>query len=133
MSDNYARGRSAEVFHAGEGKVLKLFFEDYPREYAEKEYRNTKIVSELGCTSMKVYDKVAEAGGLDADAGEVAAQTVDQNGAQSVAFHILSNDEGLLAGLDQLFQDGQNLLNGGDLLVGDQNIEIGRASCRERV
>ena len=41
MSDNYARGRSAEVFHAGEGKVLKLFFEDYPREYAEKEYRNT--------------------------------------------------------------------------------------------
>ena len=62
MSDNYARGRSAEVFHAGEGKVLKLFFEDYPREYAEKEYRNTKIVSELGCTSMKVYEKVEKDG-----------------------------------------------------------------------
>ena len=58
MDDNFARGRSAEVFHAGEGKVLKLFFEDYPREYVEKEYRNTKIVSELGCTSMKVYEKV---------------------------------------------------------------------------
>lgn len=62
MSEQYARGRSAEVFREGEDKVMKLFFEDYPREYAEKEYRNTKIVSELGCTSMKVYDKVEKDG-----------------------------------------------------------------------
>lgn len=62
MGDNFARGRSAELFPAGEDKVMKLFFDDYPREYAEKEYRNTKIVSELGCTSMKVYDKVEKDG-----------------------------------------------------------------------
>ena len=62
MSDNYARGRSAEVFQTGDGKVLKLFFADYPREYAEKEYRNTCIVSELGCTSMKVYEKIEKDG-----------------------------------------------------------------------
>ena len=62
MSEQYARGRSAEVFREGDDKVMKLFFEDYPREYAEKEYSNTKIVSELGCTSMKVYDKVEKDG-----------------------------------------------------------------------
>ena len=62
MSENFARGRSAEIFDAGDGKVMKLFFEDYPREYAEKEYKNTKVVSELGCTSMKVYDKVEKDG-----------------------------------------------------------------------
>ena len=62
MSDNFARGRSAEVFRVGEGKIMKLFFEDYPREYAEKEYKNTKVVSELGCISMKVYDKVEQDG-----------------------------------------------------------------------
>ena len=62
MDDNFARGRSAEVFQAGDGKVLKLFFDDYPREYAEKEYKNTKIVSELGCISMKVYEKVEKDG-----------------------------------------------------------------------
>lgn len=62
MSESYARGRSAEVFQAGEGKVLKLFFADYPREYAEKEYKNTKIVSELDCISMKVYEEVERDG-----------------------------------------------------------------------
>lgn len=62
MSEYFARGRSAEVFHVGEGKIMKLFFEDYPREYAEKEYRNTQIASELGCTSMKVYENVEQDG-----------------------------------------------------------------------
>ena len=58
MSDNFARGRSAEIFRTGDGKVLKLFFAGYPQEYAEKEYRNTKIASKLGCTDMKVYEMV---------------------------------------------------------------------------
>lgn len=62
MGEKYARGRSAELFREGDGKVLKLFFDDYPREYAEKEYRNTIIASDLGCTSMKVYDKVEKDG-----------------------------------------------------------------------
>ena len=62
MSERFARGRSAEVFRVDEDKVLKLFFEDYPREYAEKEYRNTKIASELGCTPLQVYEMVERDG-----------------------------------------------------------------------
>ena len=62
MADHFARGRSAEVFRIDDGRVMKLFFEDYPREYAEKEFRNTKIASELGCTPMKVYEMVEKEG-----------------------------------------------------------------------
>ena len=62
MSEHFARGRSAEIFQLGDGKVMKLFFPDYPREYAEKEYRNTKIAAELGCTGMKVYEMVEQDG-----------------------------------------------------------------------
>lgn len=62
MADRFARGRSAEVFKTEDGKVIKLFFEDYPREYAEKEFKNTKIASELGCTPMKVYDMIEQDG-----------------------------------------------------------------------
>lgn len=62
MSERFARGRSAEIFRVGDDKVMKLFFSDYPREYAEKEYKNTLIASELGCTPMKVYEKVEQDG-----------------------------------------------------------------------
>ena len=62
MSERFARGRSAEVFRVDDDKVLKLFFEDYPREYAEKEYRNTKTASELGCTPLQVYEMVEQDG-----------------------------------------------------------------------
>ena len=50
MGEHFARGRSAEIFRTEDGKILKLFFPDYPREYAEKEYKNTKIAASLGCT-----------------------------------------------------------------------------------
>ncbi len=62
MSEHFARGRSAEIFPAGDGKVLKLFFKEYSKDYAEKEYRNTKVVSELGCTGISVYDMVEQDG-----------------------------------------------------------------------
>lgn len=62
MADRFARGRSAEVFRIDDTRVMKLFFADYPREYAEKEFRNTKIASELGCTPMKVYEMVEKDG-----------------------------------------------------------------------
>ena len=38
MSEQFARGRSAEVFKNADGTVTKLFFADYPRENAEKEF-----------------------------------------------------------------------------------------------
>lgn len=62
MSERFARGRSAEVFRTDDGKVTKLFFADYPLEYAQKEFRNTKIASELGCTPLRVYDQVEQDG-----------------------------------------------------------------------
>ncbi len=62
MTDRFARGRSAEVFRTDDNKVMKLFFEDYPKAYAEKEFKNTKIASELGCTPMKVYEMTEKDG-----------------------------------------------------------------------
>lgn len=62
MAERFARGRSAELFRRPDGKVTKLFFEDYPREYAEKEFKNTKIASELGCTPIGVYEMVEQDG-----------------------------------------------------------------------
>ena len=67
---------------------------------------------------------IAEAGGLDADHIEVAAQAVHQQSCQGIALHILGNDHQLLAGLNDGLQNGQDLLNGGDLLIGDQDISI---------
>ena len=60
--EKFARGRSSEAFRLEDGKVLKLFFEDYPKEFAEKEFKNTKIASDTGCTSMKVYEMVEQDG-----------------------------------------------------------------------
>ena len=60
MEEKFARGRSSEAFKLEGNKVLKLFFEDYPKEYAEKEFKNTKIAYETGCTPMKVYEMVNE-------------------------------------------------------------------------
>lgn len=62
MADNFARGRSAEVFKLEDNKVMKLFFSDYPRSDAEKEYKNTVIASKLGCTPVKVYEKIEKDG-----------------------------------------------------------------------
>ena len=62
MGEHFARGRSAEVFRTEDGKLLKLFFPDYPREYAEKEYENTKVAASLGCTGMQVYGMVERDG-----------------------------------------------------------------------
>ena len=62
MGEHFARGRSAEIFRTEDGKILKLFFPDYPMEYAEKEYKNTKIAASLGCTGMQVYDMVERGG-----------------------------------------------------------------------
>ena len=54
MSEKFARGRSSEVFRQEDGKVLKLFFPEYPEEDAVREFRNTKIAFETGCTKFQV-------------------------------------------------------------------------------
>lgn len=62
MAEKFARGRSSEAFRLEDGKVLKLFFEDYPKEYAKKEFKNTKIAHDTGCTPMNVYEMVNQDG-----------------------------------------------------------------------
>ena len=49
---------------------------------------------------------------------------VQQQSSQGIALHILSDDDELPAGLDDRLQDGQDLLNVGDLLIGDQQVSI---------
>lgn len=41
------KGNTAEVFEYGAEKVCKLFWEGYPREYVELEYKNAKQVFSL--------------------------------------------------------------------------------------
>src|SRR5699024_8418713 len=62
-----------------------------------------------------------EAGGLDAHHVQGAAQTVDDQGGQGVALHVLGDDQQLLAGLNHLLQQGQQLLDVGNLLIGDED------------
>ena len=64
---------------------------------------------------------VAEARSLNSNAGEGAAQLVQQQRGQCLAFQILSDDEQLLAGLYNLLQQRQQILNVGNLLVGNQD------------
>ena len=58
MNEKYARGRSSEIFKLDDDKVLKLFFDGYPKSDADREFKNTKIASELGATTLKVYEKM---------------------------------------------------------------------------
>ena len=55
-------GNTAEVFDYGDGKVCKLFYQGYPRDAVEREYRNAKEAERMGLPVPKVFDLV-EAGG----------------------------------------------------------------------
>lgn len=55
-------GNTAEVFDYGDGTVCKLFYEGYPKESVEREYRNAKEAERLGLPVPKVFELV-EAGG----------------------------------------------------------------------
>ncbi len=55
-------GNTAEVFDYGDGKVCKLFYEGYPKEVAEREFRNAKEVERLGFPVPKVFEMVESEG-----------------------------------------------------------------------
>ena len=67
---------------------------------------------------------VAEAGSLDTDTGKGAAQLIDNNGGKGFTLDVLGDDDQLLAGLHDLLQQRQDLLNGSDLLIGDEDVSI---------
>jgi len=53
-----ARGRSADIIPYEEGKVVKLFLADFPRDMIDIECKNTIEAHALGCTPMQCYGKV---------------------------------------------------------------------------
>ena len=59
---------------------------------------------------------VTEARRLDGDGGERAAQLVDDEGRERLALEVLGDDEQLLAGLHDLLEHGQQVLDVADLL-----------------
>ena len=67
---------------------------------------------------------IAKARSLNSYAGEGAAQTVYDQGRQSLALNVLSDEQQLLAGLNDLLEDRQQLLNVGQLLIGDQHQSV---------
>ncbi len=55
-------GNTAEVFDYGEGKVCKLFYEGYPKEAVEREFRNATEVHRQGLPVPKVFELVESEG-----------------------------------------------------------------------
>src|SRR4051794_30775548 len=52
------RGFTADVYHWGEGRVVKLFHRWYPPRKAEREYRVTRAVHQTGLPVPAVYELV---------------------------------------------------------------------------
>src|SRR5215217_3886636 len=67
---------------------------------------------------------VAEARGLHGDAGEGAAQLVHDERREGLALDVLGDDQQRAAGLDDLLEHGQQVADGADLLVGDEDLGI---------
>src|SRR4051794_17412770 len=67
---------------------------------------------------------VAEARRLDGDAGERAAQLVDDERREGLALDVLGDDQQRLARLDRLLEHGQDVPDRADLLVGDEDVRI---------
>ena len=97
--------------------------------FAEHVYSGIlKLVAQLGgndlasgeyCDILKhILASVAEAGSLDRNTGEGSAELIDDKRGQSLALYILGDNDELSAGLYDLLEQRQNLLNVGDLLIG---------------
>lgn len=53
----FTHGRSAELYDLGDGKVLKLYFPEFPESDVDLECNNTRIAFALGCTPMECFGK----------------------------------------------------------------------------
>jgi uncharacterized protein (TIGR02172 family) len=49
-------GNTATVYEWEEGKVLKLFYEGYPKEAVEREFHNAEAISNMDFAKPKVYE-----------------------------------------------------------------------------
>ncbi len=59
MGPLISQGRTAEIFQFGDGRVLKLFFAEFPERYVETEARTARLVAESGAPVPKLHDLVA--------------------------------------------------------------------------
>ena len=71
------------------------------------------------------FAAVAEARCFNRNGLERATQLVDDEGRQGFAFHVFGNDQQFFALLYHFFQYRQQVGNGADLPVGDQNVGVG--------
>src|SRR5579884_680207 len=67
---------------------------------------------------------VAEAGGLDRDRVEGAADLVDHEGGERLAVDVLGDDQQRLAGLGNLLEHREQLGDRGDLALVDQDVRV---------
>ena len=67
---------------------------------------------------------LAESGGLDGHRRERAADLVDHERGEGLALEVLGDDDERLARLHDLLQHGEQVVDGGDLLVGDEDVRI---------
>ncbi|MBW9157786.1 phosphotransferase [Clostridium sp. FP2] len=49
-------GNTANVYEWEEGKVLKLFYQGYPKESVEREFQNAKAIRNMDFAKPKVYE-----------------------------------------------------------------------------
>src|SRR5690606_18785142 len=67
---------------------------------------------------------VAEAGGLDGEHVERATQLVEHQRGERLALDVLGDDQERLAGLDDLLEYGQEVLQRADLLLVDEDVGV---------
>ncbi len=63
-------------------------------------------------------------GRLDGDCREGSAELVDDDRGESLALDVLGDDQQRPTGLDDLLEHGQEILDGADLLVRDQDVRL---------
>ena len=79
---------------------------------------------EDGDVAEHFFSAVAEARSFDSNAGEGAAEFVQQQGGESFAFHVFCDDHQFFTALQQFFQQREDFLDGGDFFVGDEDESI---------
>ena len=89
-----------------------------------KVFRNESTAGQSRDVGHHGFPAIAEARGLDGAASEGAAQFVQCQSGQSFAFDVLSDDQEGLAGLDDLLQNGQQVVHGADLLFIYENVGV---------
>lgn len=52
------KGNTATVYEWGEGTVLKLFVQDYPKYEVEREFQNVTAINDMSFAKPKAYEMI---------------------------------------------------------------------------